>query len=76
MDEWLQNTQVDALSPFTHPSFALEMRSKNDWIKVLSCGIMRPEISSGAESNDRVSVPKQLCFSPSARIFFHTSNKC
>lgn len=35
---------VGAYFPFTHPSWELEVKMKNDWIEVLGCGIIRHEI--------------------------------
>lgn len=40
---------VESVFPFTHPSFELEIRHKNDWMELLGCGIIRQEILANCE---------------------------
>jgi phenylalanyl-tRNA synthetase alpha chain len=35
---------VDEYFPFTHPSVELEILYRGEWMEVLGCGVMRPEI--------------------------------
>ena len=45
---------VDEYFPFTHPSFELEILYDNEWMEVLGCGVIHPEILTNAgRSNDR-----------------------
>lgn len=39
---------VDEYFPFTHPSFELEIFFQNDWMEVLGCGVIHPEILANA----------------------------
>ena len=44
---------VDEYFPFTHPSTELEIMYDGEWMEVLGCGVMRPEIleASGIQSS-------------------------
>jgi len=40
---------VDEYFPFTHPSVELEILYRGEWMEVLGCGVMRPEIHGLAD---------------------------
>lgn len=39
---------VDEYFPFTHPSFELEILFQGEWMEVLGCGVVHPEIMANA----------------------------
>lgn len=39
---------VDEYFPFTHPSFELEILYDNEWMEVLGCGVIHPDIVANA----------------------------
>jgi phenylalanyl-tRNA synthetase alpha chain len=45
---------VESVFPFTHPSFELEIRHKNDWMELLGCGIIRQEILANCKSAKKI----------------------
>jgi phenylalanyl-tRNA synthetase alpha chain len=43
---------VDEYFPFTHPSYELEIKFQDQWMEVLGCGVVHPEIVANADRPD------------------------
>ncbi|XP_022257670.1 probable phenylalanine--tRNA ligase, mitochondrial [Limulus polyphemus] len=74
---------TDTYFPFTHPSWELEIKHKNDWLEVLGCGIIEQRILEKAGAGHKIGwaaglglerLAMKLYDIPDIRLFWSTDS--